>query len=67
VDSNALIIFKTDIAAQMSLIRQTAELLEQRAVGLTLEDEVRMESVAYQIHNLYNATEDLLKRCIAPF
>ncbi|MGK7952772.1 MAG: hypothetical protein AB4368_29265 [Xenococcaceae cyanobacterium] len=34
---------------------------------MTADDPIRLESVAYQIHNLYNAVEDLLKLVAAHF
>ena len=61
MDENALIIFQTDIKAQMQLIQTIDHRLRERSNGLTAKDIIRLESVAYQIHNLYNATEDLLK------
>ncbi len=67
MDENALIILKTDFNAQMSLIRRTLTLIEDRASGLTPDNPTRLESVAYQIHNLYNAVEDLLKLVAAYF
>ena len=61
MDKNALTVFKADIQAQMALVSRILTLVEQRATGLTPDDPIRLESVAYQIHNLYNAVEDLLK------
>jgi hypothetical protein len=61
MDSNSLILFKSDIQAQLNLIKRISEQLNQRVEGLTPEDIIRLESVAYQLHNLYNATEELLK------
>ena len=61
MDENTLIIFKTDINAQMELIKKIHQTLNNRSMGLTADDIIRLESVAYQIHNLYNAVEDLLK------
>ena len=67
MDSNALIVLTTDVEAQMSLIEATSARLEERAAGLTSDDDARLESVAYQVHNLYNAVEDLLKIVAAHF
>lgn len=61
MDKNDLVVLTADIKAQMSLVKTISAKLEDRAVGLDPEDSVRMESVAYQIHNFYNAVEDLLK------
>jgi hypothetical protein len=67
VDKNALIVLKTDLTTQMTLIKAISERLEERARGLKPDDPVRLESVAYQIHNFYNAIEDLLKIVAAHF
>ncbi|EAZ91795.1 ribonuclease toxin HepT-like protein [Crocosphaera chwakensis] len=61
MDENTLIIFKTDINAQMQLIKKIYQTLNHRSQGLTADDMIRLESIAYHIHNLYNAVEDLLK------
>ncbi len=61
MDTNTLVIFKSDIQAQINLVKRIADQLHQRAEGLTTDDIIRLESVAYQMHNLYNATEDLFK------
>ena len=67
MEKNALTIFKADIQAQMALVNRILTLVEERATGLTADDPIRLESVAYQIHNLYNAVEDLLKLVAAHF
>lgn len=67
MDKNALAVFKADIQAQMALVNRIFSLVEERATGLTADDPIRLESVAYQIHNLYNAIEDLLKLVAAHF
>ena len=61
MDSDAQLIFITDLTAQLATLHRIANRLNDRAKGLTPEDVVRMESVAYQLHNFYNAVEDLLK------
>lgn len=61
MDKNTLILLKTDLNGQRQLINNITQKLEQRAEGLTPDDLIRLESVAYQIHNLYTAIEDLLK------
>jgi hypothetical protein len=67
VDKNQLTVLSADIKAQMNLVKTIYTKLEDRAVGLEANDPVRMESVAYQIHNLFNAVEDLLKIIAAYF
>jgi uncharacterized protein YutE (UPF0331/DUF86 family) len=61
MENNKLTILKVDITAQMELITNTYNRLDARAKQLNDENPVYLESVAYQIHNLYNAIEDLLK------
>ena len=61
MDENTLIIFKADINAQMELITKIYQTLNDRSIGLTADDMIRLESVAYHIHNLYSAVEELLK------
>ncbi|ASC71094.1 hypothetical protein XM38_020440 [Halomicronema hongdechloris C2206] len=51
----------TDIAAQQTIIHRIYTLLRQRAEGLTIENPEKLESVAYQLHNLYGAIEELFK------
>lgn len=67
MDKNALIVLTADINAQMAVVKSISLLLEERAMGLKAEDPVRLESVAYQLHNFYNAIEDLLKMVAAHF
>ncbi len=67
MDKNALIVLKTDLNTQMTVIKAISEPLGERARGLKPDDLVRLESVAYQIHNIYNAIEDLLKLVAAHF
>ncbi len=61
MDKKTLIILQTDLNAQLELIKLIDQKLQDRAEGLTPEDTIRLESTAYQIYNLYNAVEDLLK------
>lgn len=61
MDSAAHLIFVTDLKAQLAALRRIAERLDNRATGLASDNIVRMESVAYHIHNFYNAAEDLLR------
>lgn len=67
MDKNALTVLQTDIQGQMDLINKIFAKLEERAIELTPDKPAIMESVAYQIHNLYNAVEDLLKIVAAHF
>jgi len=67
MDKNTLIIFKSDIKAQLQLIKSIVQKLTERADGLRADDVIRLESTAYQIHNLYNAAEDFLKIVAACF
>jgi hypothetical protein len=55
------LILETDLNAQFATLRRIGQRLDERAIGLVPTDIVRMESLAYQIHNFYNAVEDLLK------
>lgn len=61
MDEDILILLKSDVEAQIGLIDDTYAKLEERASGLEPHDEMQLESVAYQLHNLYNAIEDLLR------
>jgi uncharacterized protein YutE (UPF0331/DUF86 family) len=61
MEKNRLALLKLDIQVQMEMITNTYRRLEQRAEKLEASNPVCLESIAYQIHNLYNAIEDLLK------
>jgi len=61
MDNRQLILLKADINAQLQLIKAIDGKLAVRAEGVNPDDVIRLESIAYQIHNLYSATEDLLK------
>ncbi len=61
MDSKTLVVFKVDVQAQLNLIKQVDERLKERANNLQGDDSILLESIAYQIHNLYSAIEDLLK------
>ncbi len=67
MDARQLVVFTADVRSQMQLIRQVMALLETRATGLQPDDAMRLESVAYQIHNFYNAVEDLLRTVASQF
>jgi len=67
MEKDDLTVLESDLHNQMALIREVVHTLEQRAEGEWHDDPIRMESIAYQIHNLYNAVEDLLKFVAAHF
>ncbi len=67
MDARQLAIFTADVRFQMQLIRQVVAVLEARSQGLEPSDAVRLESVTYQIHNFYNAVEDLLRLVATQF
>lgn len=52
MDKDTLILLKTDLNAQRRLINNIAQKIQQRSEGLTSDDLIRLESIAYQIHNL---------------
>ena len=61
MDKNTLVLLTVDLQAQIVLIKTIDQRLIERSKNLQADDQIRLESIAYQIHNLYNATEDLLK------
>ena len=61
MDQDVLVVLASDVRAQMALIQETYDKLEERATDLDATNEARLESAAYQLHNLYNAVEDLLR------
>jgi hypothetical protein len=61
MENNQLIIFKSDLHAQLNLVKIIYQKLVERSNNLEPSDSIRLESIAYQIHNLYNAIEDLMK------
>ena len=67
MDNQQLILLKADINAQLQLIKAIDDKVAVRAEGVNPDDVIRLESIAYQIHNLYSATEDLLKIVAACF
>ncbi|USR91430.1 hypothetical protein NEA10_01435 [Phormidium yuhuli AB48] len=50
-----------DLEAQFIIIRDIDKKIKQRADSLNPEDEILLESIAYQIHNIYGASEELLQ------
>jgi hypothetical protein len=61
MDSSKLILLTVDLNAQMSEIRAIYQKIVDRSKKLQVDDQIILESIAYQIHNLYCSTEDLLK------
>jgi hypothetical protein len=61
MEEQNLAIFRADIKAQRELIEQVFLILQQRSEKLTPDQPEYLESAAYQLHNYYNAIEDLLK------
>jgi len=60
MDSANLALLKADINAQQVTIDRIFKLLENRALDLSDQSPAeKLESVAYQLHNLYGAVEDL--------
>lgn len=55
------------IEAQMALITSVYQTAEARASALRPEEVATVEGLAYQLHNLYNACEDLLKLVASAF
>jgi hypothetical protein len=58
---------RTDVKAQLELITAINQKLVKRSENLTGDNPILLESIAYQIHNLYGSTEDLLKIVAAYF
>ena len=67
MDAQQFLILQTDIAAQLAIVDNAFANLEDRAQDFNAEDIRQMESVAYQIHNAYNAIEELLRLIAAHF
>ena len=67
MDAQEFLVLQTDIAAQLALIDDFCSNLEDRAQDFNADDARQMESVAYQIHNTYNAIEGLLRLIAAHF
>jgi len=67
VDEKVLIVLQADVRGQMDLIDDVFTKLTARAVDLQPEDEIQLESAAYQLHNLYSAVEDLFKLIASQF
>ncbi|NJN71840.1 MAG: hypothetical protein HC799_02990, partial [Limnothrix sp. RL_2_0] len=61
MDKGKLVLLTADLNAQMINIKAIHQKIGDRAEKLQVDDQIVVESIAYQIHNLYCATEDLLK------
>ncbi|NJK30146.1 MAG: hypothetical protein HC940_08320 [Acaryochloris sp. SU_5_25] len=66
MDSEQLLILKAELQGQMRLIDRTLSRLQTRA-NRGLDDPALLDSIAYQIHNLYGSIEDLLKQIAIRF
>jgi hypothetical protein len=67
MDAVRLRVLEAEIEAQLAKIEQVYTELDDRAGQMLPEIEAVIESVAYQLHNLYNAIEDLLKLVATAF
>jgi hypothetical protein len=61
VDRARLAILQAEIEQQMAMIENLYAVLEDRAGRLETGGPGYVDSAAYQIHNLYNAVEDLMQ------
>ncbi len=67
MDENGLSLLEADLAAQRVVVGRIFATLEQRAENLSADNPEKLESVAYQLHNLYGAIEESLKIIAAYF
>ena len=67
MDSASLKLLEADIKAQLENIEQVYAELEDRAAQIRPGDLGYIESTGYQLHNLYNAIEDLFKIAAGAF
>ncbi len=61
MELSELVLLEADLAAQRVTIDRIFTTLLQRSQNLSSENPEKLESVAYQIHNLYGAIEEALK------
>lgn len=61
MEKGKLVLLAADLNAQMINIKAIHQKIGDRADKLQADDQILVESIAYQIHNLYCAVEDLLK------
>ncbi len=67
MDSIQISILIAEIEAQMARVTAVNQLVDARAALLEKEQIVAIEALAYQLHNFYNACEDLLKLVATAF
>lgn len=69
MDAQEFLVLESDIAAQLALIDGVYAKLEDRAQDFNVDEarQMQLESVAFQIHNAYNAIEELLRLIAAHF
>lgn len=60
MDEARFSIFESEIGTQIRLIKETYRKIEERKKGME-RSKSKLESLAYQLHNLYCAFEDLFK------
>ncbi|RPI49180.1 MAG: hypothetical protein EHM56_12760 [Chloroflexi bacterium] len=61
MDAIHLKVLQAEMQAQWKAVEDVYTQVEARAAGLRPGDPASLESLAYQLHNLYNAVEDLFK------
>ncbi len=67
MDAASLKVLKAEVEDQLDKIEQVYAELEDRASQMYPHTPSQIESTAYQLHNLYNAIEDLLKIVASAF
>lgn len=67
MDPSQLKVLRAEMQAQLQAIEGVYAEIEARAAGFRPQDPATLESLAYQLHNLYNAVEDLLKIVTSAF
>lgn len=61
MDTQEFLSLESDITTQLAVIDNVFADIEDRTQGFDISDPRHVESVAYQIHNAYSATEELLR------
>jgi len=61
VDAVRRSLLEARVRSQWDIIEQVYATVEKRAAALRPDEPALLEGLAYQLHNLYNAVEDLLK------
>ncbi len=69
MDARKFLVLKTDLDVQLAVIDDVYAKIEDRAQGFNADDArpIQVESVAYQIHNVYSAIKGLLHLLAAHF